>query len=184
MLSNIVIKLKINQIKKIMKSYINTKQSIRVLYLLLAFIMLGVSTLSVFPQKAAAGYFTSRKLQMSNSSAAVSATTTYAITFTPVVANADAVIIDFCTTAIIGSTCTAPTGLDVKTGVSYAFSGGTGFNATNYANDATNSNANRSVVLNNIGAKTTLTLAPQTITINNVQNPTSTGTFYASYLLI
>jgi hypothetical protein len=144
--------------------------------------MFSISTIPVFPQEASAAYLTSRKLQMSNSSTGAT-TASYAISFTVPTASANQaryVIVDFCTTAIIGSTCTAPTGLKVKTGASVAFTSGTW--TSNWTQDtgvnAYSSSDNRLSLVNS-GTATALLGVAQTVTINSATNPSSTGTFFA-----
>ncbi len=158
-------------------------------YLLVAGLLLVsllVSTLGSI-NRADAVSFTTRSLSLSrNTNAGSTATTTYSFSVTvPTTGNTGlrGVEINFCTTPLTGS-CTAPTGMSVTSstiGTTSPASGGTlTSNNAGTPNAALASSGTSAQVRFQWGSNQTLTL-PQTVTfdIDNIQNPTTAGTFFA-----
>jgi hypothetical protein len=132
--------------------------------------------------------FTTRSMSLSNNTNSSGvATTSYS--FSVVVPTGGStglrgVEINFCTTALYGS-CTGPTGMSVTSatiGTTSPASGGTltSSNAGTANTGLASSNSGTRQVRFQWGSDQTLTL-PATVTfaINNIQNPTTAGTFYA-----
>ncbi|MBH2007581.1 hypothetical protein I8H83_03190 [Candidatus Saccharibacteria bacterium] len=121
---------------------------------------------SVFvPMLASAATIEERSLELS-SSTKTAANVSYGLTFTPV-ANAGAIVIDFCSDSpLIGVTCAAPGGLNVATA--------TTSDGTIVAGETTASRLN---VTKAITAGT-----PVNINFANITNPTDAGTVYARVL--
>jgi len=114
---------------------------------------------------ASAAQVTTRSIEMS-SSATTASGVTYKVNFTPV-SNAVAVVIDFCgNSPLVGETCAAPAGLDVKTSSPSTISG--------FTKDAA-STANKLVLTSGTITATT----NPAITVTGVVNPNTAGVFYA-----
>jgi hypothetical protein len=138
-------------------------------------------------QSARAVPFTNRSLTLSNNTNVGSAaTTTYTFSVqVPTGGNTGlrGVEVNFCTTPLFGS-CTAPTGMSVTSstiGTTSPVSGGTlTSNNTGTPNSALASSGTAPQVRFQWASNQTLTL-PQTVTFifNNIQNPTTAGTFFA-----
>ncbi|MDB5182452.1 MAG: hypothetical protein JWO47_236 [Candidatus Saccharibacteria bacterium] len=140
--------------------------------------MITISTLLLMaPQSASAAAGTPRMIIMSTSSNAVAATTTYQVQFkTMSTYTGQAIVIDFCTSPILGSTCTIPTGFTV---------GGTPSVTTNTAPmtsqvwTSTSANSGRTLKMTQATGVSFTSATTADFTINAVQNPTALGTFYA-----
>jgi hypothetical protein len=165
------------------QSYIN-----RVKFLIFSLITLCAFTIfSITSQQAEAIDFTTRSLSLSNNSNAGStATTTYSFSVVvPTGGNTGlrGVEVNFCTTPLYGA-CTAPTGMSVTSatiGTTSPASGGT-LTSSNAGTPNANlaSSGTSAQVRFQWGSNQTLTL-PATVTFvfNNIQNPTTAGTFFA-----
>jgi hypothetical protein len=112
----------------------------------------------------------SRSLQLSDSTP--SAVATYNLSFVlPAAQNMGSIEIQFCSNdPLQGNICNAPTGLNASTAVLANLSG-----IANYV-IGTGSNTN-TIVLTSSTA--TLTSGPITLTLNNLTNPSSPGSYYA-----
>jgi hypothetical protein len=140
---------------------------------------------AITPAQAVA--FSNRSLTLSNNTNVGSAaTTTYTFSVqVPTGGNTGlrGVEVNFCTTPLFGS-CTAPTGMSVTSstiGTTSPVSGGTlTSNNTGTPNSALASSGTAPQVRFQWASNQTLTL-PQTVTFifNNIQNPTTAGTFFA-----
>src|SRR5947209_464982 len=102
-------------------------QTKRLGYLLASAVtMLAAAAPAVFSgSAAAAGSFTARSITMSSSApGGITAGTAvnYKVGITPATTTVKGIVVDFCTSPIIGATCTAPTGLNVA---SATFTAGT-----------------------------------------------------------
>jgi len=133
-------------------------------------LLLGMVAPAVLPAFASASQLTSRSMLMSTSVA--SATSNYAITFTPATTGAADMDILFCdNTPLSGSSCTQPTGFSLS---GATVSGdGAAYDSSDTSNPGGSSN-------NEVGLKTvTLTSGANTITLTGVTNPsTANHTFY------
>ena len=118
-----------------------------------------------FSGRASAGAISSKSITMSSSKVSDTGVT-YTIAFTPSSTDG-AVAIDFCQTAVIGSTCTVPLGFSAASG---SGSLGTGWDAATY--QGTSITAKRTTTA--LAAATAVT-----VTVTGITNPSSTGTFYA-----
>jgi hypothetical protein len=124
---------------------------------------------------AGAAQVTARSIELSN--ATPSATSiTYNTTFNIATAgNTGGVVVQFCNSAIIGTACTAPTGLNAT---SYAVSVGTigtnVYTATTTADPAANTIAVQDTTPSSQSAA-----AAATLTFTGITNPSAVGTFYA-----
>lgn len=116
-----------------------------------------------FSGRASAGAISSKSITMSSSKVSDTGVT-YTIAFTPA-SSYGAVAIDFCQTAVIGSTCTVPTGFSAASGSGTV---GAGWASPTY--QATSITVVRS---------SATTTGAFTLTVTNVTNPSTTGTFYA-----
>jgi hypothetical protein len=138
----------------------------------LAAVLLVAATAGVLinPSSAsAAGQVSSRSIQMSSS--AKGATASYMVQFTPATTAAQSIVIDFCSnSAVIGASCTAPTGMNAA---SATFTAGTG--TTNWILGT----AGASQLKLNKNTGSNLGTSQVNFTINSVVNPTNAGTFYA-----
>jgi len=132
-----------------------------------------VPTLTQGTANAAATQVTARSIQMSSS--VISATSTnYLVTFTQASMLTKGIVIDFCTSPLVGTTCTLPSGLSI-TG-SPAVTLQTCLTATWSAASA---NSNRTLLLTKAAGDTCTTIS---FTITTVTNPSGLGTFYARIL--
>lgn len=139
----------------------------------LAAVLLFAATASVLltPHSAlAAGQVSARSIQLS-SSAKTATGVSYLVQFTPTTTAAMSIVIDFCSnSAVIGASCTAPTGFSAS---SVGLTAGTG--TTNWALGTTAANT---VKLNkNTGSN--LGTSQINFTLTNITNPTNAGSYYA-----
>lgn len=133
--------------------------SLTALALLISLVVPGV-----IPAFASAAQVTSRSITLSNSAAGATGVT-YEVEFTVGSSGAaGAYMLEFCSNSpIIGSTCTAPTGMDT-TDVA------TSTGSTTVSSPA----ANRAIVTKTIANSST-----QTVVLTGIDNPSSAGTLYA-----
>lgn len=133
-------------------------------------LLLGMIAPAVVPAFASAdSQITSRSVQMSSSGVGATGVS-YKATFTPNETGAQNLAIEFCSnTPLIGSACTAPTGMDASA-------------ATVTTGTILGSGAD--VGANFIDFSATLA-SPTTITFGNIKNPTTSGgaTFYARVMV-
>ena len=110
----------------------------------------------------------------------------YTVTFSPATTgNIRAVVIDFCTTPLVGTVCTAPAGLETNEANSLAVynEAGAGF-GTSFTVDQTESTSNKVVIKDAAGTSVT---AGTSVSFdlgdgsadNGIDNPSAVGTFYA-----
>ncbi len=158
--------------------------------------VLVFSSLLAFQGSASAGQLTNRSLQFSDSAPSGGSITSgvgsgtrvaMKLSLTPSASAAvGGIVIDFCSnSALVGDSCTAPTGLNVNratTAVNATMVGGCGATAfTTYTSDATN---NRIIITrataNNITAACAIDIGDGIpVTGNGITNPSTLGTFYA-----
>lgn len=118
----------------------------------------------------AAGQVQSRSIQLSSGIAGATGVK-YKVTFTPSTTGAQSIVIDFCSnSAIIGATCTAPTGMDAS---GATFTAGTG--TTNWALGG----ATTSQVKIAVGTGAALGTTAISFELNNIKNYTTAGSFFA-----
>lgn len=149
----------------------------RISYITAATVISLGSLLGFVSQSASAAAGTPRLIMMSNSSnAAATATTGYQVQFkTMSTYTGQAIIVDFCTSPILSTTCTAPTG----------FSAAAVTITTNTAPMNTQTwtaaaiNSNRTVKLTQATGVSFTSATTADFTLNFIQNPTALGTFYA-----
>lgn len=145
----------------------------RLAYGTTAAVVAAVALIPLFSGTATAGQVTSRSIQMSTSTP--SATASYLVTFTPATTAAQSLVIDFCSnSAIIGGSCTAPTGFSAS---SVSFTAGTG--TTNWALGTTAASTVK--LTKNTGSN--LGTSAVSFTLGNLTNSSTTGTFYARIYL-
>ncbi len=159
----------------------------RVLLLTIVFAFVAAMVLPVLlrSNKAAAWtQLTDRKITLS-SSVVSKVDATYAVSFKAAsTGNIRGIIVDFCTSPLIGTVCTAPTGLDVdKTNLNINTL--VGISAT-WTVDTTNSSTNKVQIQNasggSISAGTTVGFTLGNGGANGITNPSTNGTFYARIL--
>lgn len=137
-------------------------------------LLLGMVAPAVVPALASAAEITTRSIQMSTSTE--SATASYKVTFTPATTESNGdVVLWFCSnTPLVGSSCTAPSGLNLAS----ATVTGAGSEAIVTSGSYAGAGANYLVFNGADLASGT----PYTVTIGNVTNPDGTnltgGTFY------
>ena len=126
--------------------------------------------LPICTQIALAAQITTRSVQMSDATASASGVS-YRFTFTPATTAAQSLVVDFCMNSpIIGSSCTTTN--DV-TASSATFTAGTGTSSWVIGS------AGATTVELNKGSGSNLGTSPISFTLNNITNPTATGSFYA-----
>lgn len=137
-------------------------------------LLLGMVVPSLVPAFTSAATMQTRSIAMTDSSKG--ATSNYAVTFTPSGTSWKHLVIDWCQESpIIGAgsgTCTAPSGLETKSGVTV--SGGA---AIGTASLNTSDSTSAHTVIDGTSASTST--SPITITLTGVTNPTAAGAFYA-----
>ncbi len=141
----------------------------RIAYMLTAFTFLvaaispGLVTATVH-----ADVLQNRSITMSSASAGVTANTNYKVEFNVGSGGAaGALLIEFCSNSpLIGTSCTAPTGMVATT-----------VNTPDGSTTVSSSAANRIKVLKTISASSTVT-----VNLGQIKNPSSIGTFYARML--
>ena len=151
----------------------------KVSYIASVAVIILVVVIQLLPQSASATAGTPRLIQMSNSSnAAATATTSYQVQFkTMSTYTGRGIVVDFCTSPILSTSCTAPTGFTV---------GGSPTITTNTSPmntqtwTAVSANSGRTLEITQATGVSFTSATTADFTINNVQNPTSAvGTFYA-----
>lgn len=118
---------------------------------------------------------------MSNSSnGAATATTSYNLSFrTMSTYTGQGVVVDFCTSPILSSTCTAPTGFSVGAGTATFTTNSAPMNTLSWTASAGQVNTGRTFRITQATGVSFTSATDVDITITNVQNPTTLGTFYA-----
>ncbi len=163
-------------------------KSVRVRGILLSGLLLSASVIAVFNmQSAYAAQITTRSLTLMASSdgktggSTPSGTTAYTVgsnpnhqfKFTiPTAGNVGSIKFEYCTAAVQVA-CVAPTGMDA-TGVTYGSE--TGSSVTGFTIYGASTTANNVVVTRTAAAVTANAVA--VITLNNIKNPSSVGTFF------
>jgi len=139
---------------------------------------------ALVPAFASASTITDRSIQMSSAepySAGPPTTGTgvsYQVTFTPATSGATDMLIYFCSnTPLSGTACVAPTGFDLTSATVTAGTGTTGATLDSTSNDAGNPGGTNKNVIAITGM--TLGTSASTLTIGDVTNPSTVGTFYA-----
>ncbi len=136
--------------------------------------LLGQQTVNAY------GLLGDRNIQLS-SSVADATGVTYLVSFevatgTPA-GDFEGVVVDFCDSPIIGDTCNAPAGFTLASATVSNQTGITGFTeSADPDNDA------NTLILTNSAAAQLNSGDPVTITVDDVENPTAVGTFYARIL--
>ena len=159
------------------------------LSLALGILLSGLGT-SVFDSIAMAtpGEVTSRSIQMSNATPSASGVS-YLVSFTPATVSQTigGIIVDFCTSPILGITCTAPTFLGIGTPTCTGISPPTGFSTSSGTWNCTKfgGSSTTTLELSNATQQTTaVTAVAITFTITTMVNPSASCasnvcTFYA-----
>lgn len=146
------------------------KRLIRCTSLAAIFGMAAVLLLPICTQIASAAQITTRSIQMSNDTASAPSVS-YNFTFTPATTAAQSLVIDFCMDSpIIGTSCSTTNDLIAS---SATFTAGTG------TSNWTIGSAGATTVELNKGTGSNLGTSPISFTLNNITNPTTTGSFYA-----
>lgn len=158
----------------------------RMIYVLIASVLLMAGLPLMSFGRADAAQMTSRSIQMSDSAASGAGqsptiasgvgsgtSVTYKVSFTTAAA-ADSMVIDFCAEdPLINNTCTAPTGMTAATG----FTGVTG-NITSTSGAWTlTAAAGQAKLAKNTGS--TASAGAQSFELTGITNPSTVGTFYA-----
>jgi hypothetical protein len=152
-----------------MKKLINALRRPGLAVIAFAFVV-AAATPALLGTVFAAGQVQNRSIQMSNSTAGATGVT-YKVTFTPVAATAQSLVIDFCSnSAIIGAACTAPTGMNASTATLT-----TGTGTTNWVIGA----GSASQVRITKGTGSALPATPIDFEIVGVTNYTTAGSFFA-----
>lgn len=137
------------------------------------FLMAVTASVLLAPQSALAGQISSRKIEVTSSTKAATGVS-YKVTFTPQTTAAQSLIVQFCDSAIIGSTCTVPTGF---TAASVGFTAGTGTTSWALGTAADAPTATTVKITKSTGSN--LATSAVDFTLTNVTNPTNAGSYYA-----
>ncbi len=147
-------------------------------------LLTGIAPILLGSQTVYAAELEPRYINMSDSTAG-KAGVTYGVNFTTATAGViEEVIVDFCNESggsggpIVGTTCTAPTGLSVANGGTVTATGVTGLNAGTWT--AGDINGTTTFTLSNTSATTSVAAGTAvSFNITSMVNPTAEGTFYA-----
>ena len=132
------------------------------------------SAIPMFSGIANAAQVTSRSIELSNATPSATAIS-YLTTFdTATTGNTGGVVVQFCTTAIVGSACTAPAGLNAT---GFGVSGTIGTNA--YTATTTADTAANTMAIQDTSPSSQTAPAAASLTFTGITNPSAVGTFYA-----
>lgn len=132
----------------------------------------------------AAGQMSQQQLQIGSS--AVGATTSYTFTFTPSTGTVGSMVFEFCESPFVGTTCTAPTGIDTS---SAAVGTNSGFTGTFTKDTSTSTStgwfvgqtcATTNCILIKASSGAAQSASAHVMTFTGVKNPTAddTGNYY------